>query len=80
MKLINIDRMPNFEVKTTDGEEYVLLPFKHLYDIPTIKAIPLEKVKQERERQYSKGTQALYNEKYLYAVEILDKLIEESEG
>jgi hypothetical protein len=49
MKLVNIDGMPNFEVKTEDGKEYVLLPFKHLYDIPTVPAIPLDKVKQAKE-------------------------------
>ena len=35
-KLIDVCGMPNFEVKTEDGKEYVLLPFKHLYDIPTV--------------------------------------------
>lgn len=50
MKLVNIEGMPNFEVKTADGKEYVLLPFKHLYDIPTVPAIPIDRVKQVREQ------------------------------
>ena len=32
---IEISKLPNFEVKCSDGKDYVLLPFKHLSDIPT---------------------------------------------
>lgn len=34
-RYIEISELPNFEVKCSDGKEYVLLPFKHLFDIPT---------------------------------------------
>lgn len=41
MKLIDISELPNFEVKCSDGKQYVLLPFEHLSDIPTIEAEPI---------------------------------------
>ena len=44
MRLINIDRLPNIEVKATDGQEYLLLPYKHLSDVPTVNAIEREKL------------------------------------
>jgi hypothetical protein len=34
-RYIEISELPNFEVKCSDGKEYVLLPFRHLFDIPT---------------------------------------------
>ena len=34
-KYIEISKLPNFEIKCSDGKDYVLLPFKHLSDIPT---------------------------------------------
>lgn len=37
-RLINIDELPNFEVLCSDGKKYVLLPFEHLTDIPTVDA------------------------------------------
>jgi hypothetical protein len=92
MKLINIDGMPNFEVKTEDGKEYVLLPFKHLYDIPTVPAIPLDKVKQAieeiRDCSWSEtidnadvfmGKEKINLVRLDVVLKILDKLISESE-
>ena len=88
MRLIDIDRMPNFEVKTTDGKEYVLLPFKHLYSIPTVNAIPLERIKQAREEINGKYDDLANsfcereqgrNEMIEEVLAILDKLIESEE-
>ena len=77
-KLIDAYGMPNFEVKTEDGKEYVLLPFKHLYDIPTVPAIPLDKVKQAIEEiQKLRGCSCSCSDGIIDDVEdILDKLIE----
>ena len=36
MRLIDISIIPNFEVKCSDGEHYILLPFEHLSDIPVV--------------------------------------------
>ena len=41
-RYIEISELPNFEVKCSDGKDYILLPFKHLFDIPTA---DVEKVK-----------------------------------
>lgn len=41
MKLIDISELPNFEVKCSDGKQYVLLPFEHLSDIPVVDAEPI---------------------------------------
>lgn len=78
MRLVNIEGMTNFEVKTTDGKEYVLLPFKHLYDIPTVPAIPLDKVKKAREEiEKLRGCSCSCSDGIIDDVEdILDKLIE----
>ena len=35
-KLIDISELPNFEVTCSNGNQYVLLPFEHLSDIPVI--------------------------------------------
>ena len=80
-KLIDVCGMPNFEVKTEDGKEYVLLPFKHLYDIPTVPAIPLDKVKQAIEEiQKLRGCSCSCSDGIIDDVEdILDKLIESEE-
>ena len=34
-KYIEVSTLPNFEITCSDGKAYVLLPFKHLSDIPT---------------------------------------------
>lgn len=34
-RYIEISELPNFEIATSDGQKFVLLPFEHLYDIPT---------------------------------------------
>lgn len=38
-KYIEISELPNFEVTTSDGQKFVLLPFEHLSDIPTADVI-----------------------------------------
>lgn len=38
-KLIDISELPNIEIEASDGKRYVLLPFKHLSDIPTVDAV-----------------------------------------
>ena len=41
-RYIEISELPNFEVKCSDGKEYVLLPFKHLFDIPTAEVVEVK--------------------------------------
>ena len=38
MRLIDADKIVNFEVKCSDGKNYILLQIEHLSDIPTAKA------------------------------------------
>ena len=38
-RYIEISKLPNFEVTTDDGQKFVLLPFEHLSDIPTVDAV-----------------------------------------
>lgn len=33
-KYIEISELPNFEITTSNGQKFVLLPFEHLSDIP----------------------------------------------
>ena len=37
-KYIEISNLPNFEVTCSNGKQYILLPFEHLFDIPTVDA------------------------------------------
>lgn len=39
MELINISKIPNFEVICSDGKQYVLLPFEYLSDIPVVDGV-----------------------------------------
>ena len=41
-KYIEVSKLPNFEVKCSDGKDYVLLPFKHLSDIPTADVVKVK--------------------------------------
>ena len=34
-KYIEISELPNFEITTSNGQKFVLIPFEHLSDIPT---------------------------------------------
>lgn len=38
-KYIEISNLPNFEVTCSNGKKYVLLPFEHLSDIPTVDVV-----------------------------------------
>lgn len=42
---IEVSELPNFEIKCSDGKEYVLLPFKHLSDIPTADVVEVVRCK-----------------------------------
>lgn len=63
MRLINVEEIPHFEVTLQGGDKkYVLLPFEHLYDIPEVKATPLDLIKQAREEiGHLDGTTDDYN-------------------
>lgn len=74
MKVLEFNRVDAYLELEIDGKE-----INDVSEIPLIDAIALDKIKQERERQYNKGIQALHGEKYLYTAKILDKLIAESE-
>lgn len=43
-RYIEISELPNFEVTTSNGQKFVLLPFEHLADIPVV---DIEKVKKD---------------------------------
>lgn len=34
-RYIEVSELPNLEVTCSNGKSYILLPFEHLYDIPT---------------------------------------------
>lgn len=49
MRLIDADKIVNYQVTADDGKRYVLLPVEKLSDIPT--AYDVEKVVEELERK-----------------------------
>ena len=44
-RYIEISELPNFEITTSDGQKFVLLPFEHLYDIPAADVVEPVKCK-----------------------------------
>ncbi len=38
-KYIEISKLPNFEITVEGGQKFILLPFEHLSDIPTVDVI-----------------------------------------
>jgi signal transduction histidine kinase len=84
MKVLEFDRLDAFLELEIDGKE-----IKEVSEIPLINAIPLDKVKKAREDILKKAyeysgsgnevTQA-YCDGFKNSLEILDKLIAESEG
>jgi len=54
MILVDISTLPNFEVTCSDGNQYVLLPFKHLSDIPVVDNVCLTKEQYEQLLEYKR--------------------------
>lgn len=43
-RFIEVSKFPNFEVTSSNGKKYVLLPFERLYDIPAADVVPRDEI------------------------------------
>ena len=44
-RYIEVSNLPNFEVTCSNDKRYILLPFEHLYDIPTADVVEVVRCK-----------------------------------
>jgi hypothetical protein len=44
-RFIDSEKIVNYEVKLSDGKDYVLIPVKHLYDIPSVDVVKVVRCK-----------------------------------
>ena len=47
-RYIEVSNLPNFEVSCSNDKRYILLPFEHLYDIPTADVVEVVRCKDCR--------------------------------